>query len=133
MANNDKEIDQLPAASSVTSDSLIPIKQAGKAMKLTAKILEMWLLKVANSHGGISGVAKVSSVGLVDTYRITMADGSKFDFTVTNGQKGDTGATGPQGPKGDKGEDGTVAFDNLTDAQKASLKGDKGDTGATGP
>lgn len=34
-----------------------------------------------------------------------------------------------KGEKGDKGEDGTVAFDNLTEAQKASLKGEKGDKG----
>ena len=32
-----------------------------------------------------------------------------------------------KGEKGDKGADGTVAFDSLTDEQKAALKGDKGD------
>lgn len=31
-----------------------------------------------------------------------------------------------------KGEDGSVSFENLTDAQKAELKGDKGDKGDTG-
>ncbi len=35
--------------------------------------------------------------------------------------------------KGEKGDPGTVAFDELTDEQKASLKGDKGDKGDTGP
>lgn len=34
-----------------------------------------------------------------------------------------------KGDKGEKGEDGTVAFDELTEEQKASLKGDKGDKG----
>ena len=45
------------------------------------------------------------------------------------GEKGDTGAKGDKGEKGDKGADGTVAFDYLTEAQKAQLKGDKGDPG----
>ena len=34
--------------------------------------------------------------------------------------------------RGEKGADGTVAFDELTDEQKASLKGDKGDQGEQG-
>ncbi len=34
--------------------------------------------------------------------------------------------------KGEKGEDGTVEFDDLTPAQKASLKGEKGDKGDKG-
>ena len=34
--------------------------------------------------------------------------------------------------RGEKGADGTVAFDALTDEQKASLKGDKGDKGDQG-
>ena len=34
--------------------------------------------------------------------------------------------------RGEKGEDGTVAFDSLTDGQKASLKGEKGDKGDKG-
>lgn len=37
-----------------------------------------------------------------------------------------------KGEKGDKGADGTVAFDELTDAQKAMLKGEKGDAGDNG-
>lgn len=34
---------------------------------------------------------------------------------------------------GPPGKDGTVAFEELTDAQRASLKGDKGDKGDIGP
>lgn len=33
---------------------------------------------------------------------------------------------GEKGDKGDRGQDGTVSFDNLTPAQKESLKGDTG-------
>lgn len=58
--------------------------------------------------------------------------------TGPQGPRGETGATGPQGPKG---KDGEVAFESLTDEQKASLqgepgakgeKGEKGDPGAQG-
>lgn len=49
---------------------------------------------------GISGVEKVSSDGLVDTYRITMSDGTHFDFTVNNGAVGTDGAAGEKGEKG---------------------------------
>ena len=34
---------------------------------------------------GITGVAKVSSSGNVDTYRITFSDGNTFDYDITNG------------------------------------------------
>ena len=34
---------------------------------------------------GIASIAKVSTIGLVDTYRITYTNGSYFDFTITNG------------------------------------------------
>lgn len=40
---------------------------------------------------GISNIAKVSTAGLVDTYRITYNDSTTSTFTVTNGAKGDTG------------------------------------------
>lgn len=35
---------------------------------------------------GISNIAKTSTQGLVDTYTITMTDGTTYTFTVTNGQ-----------------------------------------------
>lgn len=34
---------------------------------------------------GIASIAKVGTVGLVDTYRITFTDGSHFDYDLTNG------------------------------------------------
>lgn len=37
---------------------------------------------------GISSITLVSTVGKVKTYRITMTDGSTFDFTVTDGADG---------------------------------------------
>lgn len=41
-----------------------------------------------DTGNGISGIAKTSTVGLVDTYTITMTDGTTYTFTVTNGQNG---------------------------------------------
>lgn len=44
-----------------------------------------------NNGKGITSIAKVSTSGLVDTYRISYNDGTTQNFTVTNGAKGDTG------------------------------------------
>lgn len=35
---------------------------------------------------GISNIAKITTVGLVDTYRITLTDGSYYDYQITNGK-----------------------------------------------
>lgn len=35
---------------------------------------------------GISNIAKIATVGLVDTYRITLTDGSYYDYQITNGK-----------------------------------------------
>ena len=37
---------------------------------------------------GIASIAKTGTVGLVDTYTITMDDGTTYNFTVTNGKDG---------------------------------------------
>lgn len=64
--------------------------------------------------------------------------GPKGD-TGDRGPKGDTGqrgAQGPQGepgPKGDKGADGTMTFEDLTEAQRESLRGPAGADGKPGP
>ena len=52
---------------------------------------------------GISGIEKISTSGLVDTYRISFTDGTYFDFTVTNGKDGIDGAKGDKGDKGNTG------------------------------
>ena len=74
------------------------------------------------------------------TISLLMQDGRKYKIPIAvpygpKGDKGDRGEKGNKGDKGDKGDrgaDGTVAFADLTDEQKASLKGEKGDTGAQG-
>lgn len=41
-----------------------------------------------DTGNGISNITKTSTVGLVDTYTITMTDGTTTTFTVTNGRDG---------------------------------------------
>ena len=49
------------------------------------------------------------------------------------GLPGPAGPQGPQGPKGDPGADGTMNFEELTPAQKESLRGPAGPQGIQGP
>ena len=54
-------------------------------------------------------------------------EGSEEEWLLSlTGAKGDKGDKGDKGEKGDKGADGTVAFEELTDEQRASLKGEAG-------
>ena len=45
----------------------------------------------------IKGITKTGTNGLVDTYTITLTDGTTSTFTVTNGAKGDKGDSIPSG------------------------------------
>ena len=51
-------------------------------------------------------------------------------LTGPQGERGPKGETGERGPAG---RDGVVTFENLSQAQRNSLKGEKGDRGLTGP
>ena len=82
----DKAISELIAATGVNPQDLFVLEQSGTAKKLTGQVLENWLVSFAGGHGGIQTVEKVSSSGLVDTYRITLADQTTYDFVVTNGK-----------------------------------------------
>lgn len=81
----DKSVGELIAAKSVTPTDLFVLEQNGTAKKLTGQILENWLVSFADGHGGIHSIEKLSTSGLVDTYRITLADTTTFDFVVNNG------------------------------------------------
>ena len=91
---------------------------------------------------GITSIEKTGTAGLIDTYTITLDDGTTYSFTVTNGQDGQDGddgngirsitwnggiltiilddgtvavsqdLTGPQGPQGPQGEDGASVLTN---------------------
>lgn len=82
----DRAISELVAAAQVLPSDLFVLEQSGVAKKLTGQVLENWLVSFADGHGGIQSIQKVSTQTLVDTYRITLADQTVFDFTVTNGK-----------------------------------------------
>ena len=98
----------------------------------------------------ISSVELISSYQNVDTYRISFSNGEHFDYTVSNGVKGDTGDKGADGcsvltgyglPLPNQGKNGD-SYINLNDwnyyvcengnwVEKGNLKGIKGDTGVS--
>ena len=61
---------------------------------------------------------KTGSDELVDTYTITLSDGNKFTFTVTNGKDGLTPYIGPM-----------VTGDSSLTLGSARWKGDSGEKG----
>ena len=107
------------------------MEQNGTAKKLTGQILENWLVSFADGHGGIQSIVKKGTSGLVDTYRITLADTTTFDFTVNNG-KSITGIskTGTQGLV----DTYTITYNDgqsTTFKVTNGAKGDKGDNAYT--
>ena len=82
----DKSIDQLVAADSILPSDLLVLQQSNMAKKLPGQVLLNWLTAAADGHGGINSIQKVSTSVLVDTYRITLADTTTFDFNVNNGR-----------------------------------------------
>ena len=67
-----------------------------------------------------------------DTGFMKVGDGThRFtDLRYLTGPQGERGIPGIQGPPG---RDGVVTFENLSQAQRASLKGDRGEQGPPGP
>ena len=127
----DKSIDQLNAAEKVYATDLFVLQQSGTAKKLTGQVLENWLLAMAQGHGGIHSIDKVGTSGLVDTYRITLADTSYFDFPVTNGKSitgvKKSGTAGLVDTHTISYNDGSTSTFTVTNG----AKGDKGDNAYT--
>lgn len=123
----DKSVGELIAATSVTPTDLFVLEQNGTAKKLTGQTLENWLVSFADGHGGIQSIAKLSTSGLADTYRITLADTTTFDFVVTNGRSvnsiAKTAASGLVDTYTITYNDGTTSTFTVTNGEK----GDKGD------
>ena len=82
----DKAISELVAAEAITATDMFVLEQNGTAKKLTGQVLLNWLTAAADGHGGIKSISKVGTDILADTYRITLADTTTFDFVVTNGR-----------------------------------------------
>ena len=122
----DKSVGELIAAQSVTPTDLFVLEQNGTAKKLTGQILENWLVSFADGHGGIQSIAKLSTSGLVDTYRITLSDTTTFDFVVTNGRSiTDISKTGTSGLV----DTYTISYNNGTTGKFTVTNGAKGDKG----
>lgn len=127
----DKSIDQLNAAEKIYATDLFVLQQSGSAKKLTGQVLLNWLTAAADGHGGISSVDKVGTSGLVDTYRITLADKTTYDFAVTNGRGikswAKTGTSGLVDTYKMTLDDGAAITYTVTNG----AKGDKGDNAYT--
>ena len=121
MAN--KQISQLTEATSVGASDLFVLEQSGAAKKLTGQTLINDLATALDGHGGIVSIAETGTSGLVDTYTITLADGSTATFTVTNGQ---AGADGTNGTDGTDGTDGVTFTPSVSEAGIISWTNDGG-------
>lgn len=82
----DKAISELVAAQNVTQTDLFVLEQNGTAKKLTGQILENWLVSFADGHGGIQSYELLKTVGLVKTFRFTLADQTYMDIDVVDGR-----------------------------------------------
>lgn len=123
----DKAISELISADQITASDMFVLEQNGTAKKLTGQVLLNWLTAAADGHGGIQSIVKLGTSGLVDTYRITMADTTTFDFTVNNGRGVDSivkaGTSGLVDTYAINYNDGTQGSFAVTNG----AKGDKGD------
>ena len=122
----DKSIDQLNAAERIYATDLFVLQQSGSAKKLTGQVLLNWLTAAADGHGGIKSIEKLSTSGLADTYRITLADTTAFDFVVANG-RGISGIakTSTSGLV----DTYTISYNNGTTSTFTVKNGEKGDKG----
>lgn len=83
----DKRIQDLTPAESIQLADRFVLEQAGQAKSLTGQILLNDLATALDGHGGISDITYTppGSGSLDGTMTITMADGTAYDVTVTNG------------------------------------------------
>lgn len=123
----DQTVGELIRAQDIGPTDLFVLEQSGVAKSLTGQILINWMTRYADGHGGIQKIEKTKTQGLVDTYRITMADTTTFDFPVTNGRSitsitktGTSGLTDTYTIAYNSGAPTTFAVTN-------GAKGDKGD------
>ena len=82
----DKAITELVAAEDITASDLFVLQQNDTAKKLPGQVLLNWLTKAADGHGGIQSYELLKTVGLVNTYRFTLADQTPIDIDVVDGR-----------------------------------------------
>lgn len=122
----DKPIGELVEATSITPTDLLVMQQDNTAKKITGQTLINFLTAIADGHGGIRSVEKVSTSVLVDKYRITLADLTTFDFTVTNGR---AITSVSQTSESGLSRTYTIAFNDGSKETFEVRDGAKGDTG----
>ena len=122
----DRSIDELVSATHVQPADLFVLQQNNTAKKLTGQVLENWLVSFADGHGGIQSIEKQGTSGLNDTYRITLADTTTFDFVVTNG-KGITGIS--KTSTSGLADTYTIRYNDSTTSTFTVTNGAKGDKG----
>lgn len=81
----DKKISELVPADVVRSPDLFPMEQDGAAKKVSGQVMINYLVAAADGHGGVKSIRLHTTVGLVKTYRITLADDTVFDMPVADG------------------------------------------------
>lgn len=81
-------ISDLEKATRINPTDLFVLEQDGVAKSLSGDLLISYVMSLMGGHGSITGIAKIKTEGLVDTYRITMEDATVHDYTVTNGARG---------------------------------------------
>lgn len=127
----DQSISELISADQIRDTDLFLLEQGGDAKSLAGRVLLNWLTAAADGHGGIQSITKLSTSGLVDTYRITLADTTTVDFTVTNGRGirsiAKSGSSGLVDTYQVSYTDGSSSTFTVTNG----AKGDKGDNAYT--
>jgi len=73
---------------------------------------------------GIVSIAKDSTSGNVDIYKITMSNGSTSTFTVTNGINGTNGSNGSNGQDGQNGQNGQDGADGISVTNAQIINGE---------
>lgn len=124
MAN--KSIKELPKATQIQEDDALPMQQGSTTKQVTGLTMTLWLLAMADGHGGVKDFQKLSESGLEKTYQFTMADTTKYTFTVTDGN----GVADFQHSVSDLVHTYKLIMDNgqeYTMTIKDGEKGDKGD------
>lgn len=101
------ELELLKTAVAHLKDELVTAEAEIDNLQSAVEALQS---ELAN-NAGISNIERTASDGNVDTYTITLTDGTAYSFTVANGQDGKDGSNGKDGVNGKNGVDGKDGTD----------------------
>lgn len=88
-----KAISDIDKSDYIGSNDLLVMEQGGKARSITGQTLLRELAESLDGHGDINAanvqlISGNHAPGTDDTYRVTLGNGNRFDFTVHNGVDG---------------------------------------------